>query len=256
MTDAATDSNIVCALNSGVLRLTLNRPSKLNALTFNMYQRLADEVCSAQENDAVRVILINGAGDNFTAGNDIADFASYGVKESLGTIEDFPVMKFLFAILENTKPLIAAIHGHAIGVGLTLTLHCDYVVVAEGSHLKTPFLDLGLVPEAGSSILLPQLVGRRKAVEILLAGEPVTAEEAVILGIANKVVPLKQLNKTAADYAIRLAQKPPEAMRESLKLMSVDKPILRAQMLREAETFFNRLRSSEAKEIFAKFLSK
>jgi len=256
MNSIDTDNDILCSLDNSLLRLTLNRPTKLNALTSSMYERLADEITQAQKNDMVRAILLDGIGDNFTAGNDIADFAGYATKEPLKAVEERPGMRFLFALLDNTKPLIAAIHGHAVGVGLTLTLHCDYVVVAEGSQFQAPFLDLGLVPEAGSSLILPQLVGRRKAAEILLGGAPVSAEEAVKLGIANTVVPIKALSETAENYAIKLASKPPKAMRESLQLMSVDKKVLREHMLREARVFFDRLQSSEAKKIFAEFLSR
>jgi enoyl-CoA hydratase/carnithine racemase len=256
MNDIDAGSDILRSLAKGLLRLTFNRPSKLNAITSSMYERLADEISQAQHNDSVRAILLGGAGDNFTAGNDIADFAGYTTKVPLKAVEDRPGMRFLFALLDNTKPLVAAIQGHAVGVGLTLTLHCDYVVVAEGSQFQAPFLDLGLVPEAGSSLLLPQLVGRRKATEILLGGEPISAKEAVKLGIANKIVPFKQLAESAENYAIKLASKPPKAMRESLKLMSMDKPALREHMLKEAHIFFDRLQSSETKKIFAEFLSK
>lgn len=231
----------------GVLTLTMNRPEKKNALTDAMYRVLADEISAARTDAAVRVVVIRGEGEMFTAGNDIAEFAA--AKPTEGPTN---VGRFLHAIAEIEKPLIAAVQGRAVGVGTTMLLHCDYVLLAEDAKLSTPFVNLGLVPEAASSLLLPARIGHLRAFSMLALGEPVEARDALAWGLATAVVPASELGGAIEAVAARIAAQPTGAVKATKGLMrSVE--TLKARMEVEGREFGARLQSPEAKEAFMAF---
>lgn len=234
----------------GVLTLLMNRPDKKNALTNDMYGVLADEIGGAQADPAVRVIVIRGEGDMFTAGNDMADFAS-------AKPDDGPrnVGRFIRAIAENDKPLIAAVQGRAVGVGTTMLLHCDHVILAEDAKLTTPFVSLGLVPEAASSLLLPARIGHLRAFGMLALGEAVEARDAVALGLANVVVPAGDLIGAIETAAAHIAAQPLGAIRATKRLMR-DATTITGHMDVEGKEFLQRLQSPEAKEAFTAFVQR
>ncbi|QIK95632.1 enoyl-CoA hydratase [Sphingomonas sp. HDW15A] len=239
---------------AGVLSLRLNRPERRNAITVAMYAALADAVEHAAENSAVRVIVITGAGEDFTAGNDLADFLQE--LPSPGTDTDIPVWRFLRAMAKNQVPTIAAVRGNAVGIGTTMLLHCDLVLVEEGARLVMPFVDLGLVPEAASSLILPRLAGRRAAARHLLLGEPISAEQALDIGIASHLVPKGELAVALDDIVKRLRAKPAEALRQTQRLLrrEVTDEIL-GRMDLENGHFAERLSSDEVKQAIAAFFA-
>jgi len=232
----------------GVLTLVMNRPDKKNALTSAMYAALADALEAAETDDAVRAILIRGAGDLFTAGNDLSEFAAVAT----GAADQQQVMRFLHALAAAAKPLIAAVQGRAVGVGTTLLLHCDYVVLADDAWLSTPFVNLALVPEAASSLLLPARIGHARAYAMLALGEAVNAQDAVAWGLANKAVPAAELIATAEAVAQRLTRQPLGALIATKRLMRATEAIV-AQMAVETAQFGARLTTAEAQEAFRAF---
>lgn len=242
--------------DGGVLVLRLNRPDKMNALSMQMYNTLSDGLEEASASDDIGAVVICAVGDNFSAGNDMKDFMALATGPAKGSIFDIPVVKFLHILVNFEKPLVVAIQGRAVGIGLTLSLHGDMVYLSESAKLSAPFVDLGLVPEAGSSMLLPKVVGHAKASEILLLGSAVTATAAKQMGLANEVLPESELFKTALGTAQSLAAKPRIAMRHSKALLHYDKPALIAQMEKELTEFFTRLRSDEAKAAVTAFLTR
>lgn len=240
--------NILVQMADGVLTLVMNRPDKKNALSDEMYGVLADEIEGAQESPDVRVIVIRGEGDAFTAGNDIADFAS--ARPDQGGMRN--VTRFIHSLGKSSKPIIAAVQGVAVGVGTTMLLHCDYVVVAEDARLTTPFVSLGLVPEAASSMLLPARIGYLRAFSMLALGEPVHAAEAVSLGLANRVVSNAELIPAIEEVAARFARLPLGAVQATKRLMR-DGDELAGRMVTESEIFAQRLTTPEAQEAFMAF---
>ena len=206
--------------NGGILTLTLARPDKKNALTDAMYGKLADTIEAAETDSSVRVLLIRGEGDMFTAGNDVGEFA--------------------------------AVQGRAVGVGTTMLLHCDLVVLADNAQLSTPFVSLALVPEAASSLLMPARIGYARAYEMFALGETVPARSALEWGLANRVVPLDKLDAEALALAQRLARQPAGALTATKKLMRNGEALV-AQMQAEGEQFAQRLRTAEAREAFTAF---
>ena len=190
-----------------IVVLTLNRPDKKNALTRAMYKTLAAEISSADSDPAVRCILIMANGDMFTAGNDLADFAAIGAATSAPKADDGNPL--LPALARSRTPIVAAVNGRAVGVGVTLLLHCDMVFVAEDASLITPFVNLALVPEAASSLLMPLRIGHVRAFEMFVLGEPVDAQKAVSWGIANRAVPAADLHKVARGAALAIAARAP-----------------------------------------------
>ncbi|MGF7147507.1 enoyl-CoA hydratase/carnithine racemase [Sphingomonas zeicaulis] len=243
MTDA-----IMTSISNGVLTLVMNRPDKKNALTDAMYGALADAIEHAQDDASARVILLRGEGDMFTAGNDVGEFA----KVAAGGVPGPHVGRFLKALAGNAKPLIAAVQGRAVGVGTTMLLHCDLVVLAEDAVLTTPFVNLALVPEAASSLLLPARIGHARAFAMFALGEPVSARDALAWGLANRLVPTADLLPTAASLAERLAGQPLGAVIATKRLMRDAGPVA-AQMEAENEQFDARLRTDEAREAFTAF---
>jgi enoyl-CoA hydratase/carnithine racemase len=244
--------SIKTAIINGVATLEIARPDKKNALTMAMYDAMTEALRAAQSAPTVRAVLITGQPGIFTSGNDLEDFMQRPPQDM-----DSPVFRFMHALLDCDKPVIAAVTGAAIGIGTTMLLHCDFVFVSDEARLAMPFAGLGLVPEFGASLLVPQLMGPRKAAEKLLLGEPFTGFEAVECGIANAVLPAGEVLGQARRVAERFNVLPPGAVRESKRLMKApQREALRAVIAEEARIFAERLRSPEAQEAFQAFFQK
>lgn len=238
-------------VEGGVMALTLNRPEKKNALTGAMYASLAAAIEAAEADPAVRCVLIQAQGDMFTAGNDLGDFALMG--SSAPSDEDAAPFNPLLMTLARAKiPIVAAVHGRAVGIGVTLLLHCDLVVVAEDALLSTPFVKLALIPELASSLLLPMRIGHARAFALFVLGEPITGVEAARLGLANVAVPAHEVRAKARAYAEAVAARPPAAVAVTKGLMR-DVERMAAVIDRENGQFAERLRSPEAREAFQAF---
>jgi enoyl-CoA hydratase/carnithine racemase len=243
---------IITELSGNVLRVQFNRPSKKNAMTAAMYAALADELDRADKNDDVRVVLVHGAGDSFTAGNDLADFTTHPPESG-----DSPQARFLDALIRFGKPLVAAVHGFAVGGGTTMLLHFDFVYAAENTRFQVPFINLALVPELASSYTLPRQIGYLQAAELILLGEPFTAARAKELGLVTAIVPDQNVWAKASEIAINLARKPAEALRACKKLIKApDRESIGQAVSRELSEFAARVQSAEAKEAFTAFLEK
>lgn len=236
-----------------LLSIVLNRPERRNALTVAMYAELADAVRSASSDPEVRLITIRGNGADFTAGNDLMDFLSEARPDA---VEELPVGQFLLALADNEVPLIAAVHGNAIGIGTTLLLHCDLVLADEDACFKLPFVELGLVPEAASSLILPRLSGRRAAARMLLLGERFGAAQARDWGIVSHIVPSGGLDETLAGVVETLLSRPPEALRMTQRLLrAADRDEVKERIGVEGRHFSDRLQSDEIKQAIAAFFA-
>jgi enoyl-CoA hydratase/carnithine racemase len=235
-----------------ILTLTFARPDKKNAITNAMYGVLADAIIAAETDKSIRVIVLRGEGDMFTAGNDVGEFAAMATGAFNG---ERHVSRFVDAIARSTKPMVAAVHGRAVGIGTTMLLHCDFVLVAEDTQLSTPFVSLALVPEAASTLLMPLRVGYARAYEMFALGETMDAKTALQLGIANRVVPLTKLHAEAATIAARLAKLPAGSLSATKRLMR-NAAMLTAQISAESECFAERLKTAEAREAFTAFAEK
>jgi enoyl-CoA hydratase/carnithine racemase len=247
-----TNNYIQTDFQEGILTLRFDRPEKKNALTRAMYSALAEGLTRADDDSAVRVILITGTGGCFTSGNDLADFLNAPLTE-----EQSPALQFLMAIFMARKPIVAAVVGAAIGIGTTMLLHCDLVYAGAGAIFQMPFVNLGLCPEAGSTLLLPRMVGHQRAAELLLLGEPFSAEAARDVGLVNAVFPDGEILETARAKALQLSAQPSAAMRlakELLKRHTVS--ALRETITEEGRCFRERLRSPEAAEALAAFMER
>jgi len=243
-------SNITTSRIDGVLTLSLDRPEKMNALTRDMYADLARALNEAAGDFGVRAVILTSAGDHFTAGNDIKDFL-----ELPPTSEDSTVKLFLDAILEFPKPLLAAVKGNAIGVGTTMLLHCDVVVAHPNTSFSMPFVSLGLVPEAGSSLLFPALVGYQRAAKIFMTGESFSAESAQEMGLVAEIS--NDCYATAMKIATQIAAQPPTAIINTKALIKASKhDAVAAVMKAEFELFAMALTSDEAMEAFMNFMAK
>lgn len=240
--------HIRITLDNGVLEITFARADKKNALTNAMYRTAREALERAQNDDDIKVVLFNADGDAFTAGNDLGDFT----RVASGQGEEPQAHHFIEALGRAEKPLVAAVPGIAVGVGTTMLLHCDLVYVADSAKLLAPFVNLALVPEAASSLLLPQRIGYVRAFGMFALGEAVTGPEAVALGLANKVLPRAEVLDAARSAARALAQKPAGSLMATKKLMR-DTATLLARMQQEGTVFAERLRSDEAREAFAAF---
>ena len=239
-----------------VLTIEIARPEKKNALTQAMYSAMADALAAATADASVRAVLITGQPGIFTSGNDIEDFMQRPPSGASAGGET-PVARFMNALLDCDKPVVAAVTGAAIGIGTTMLLHCDLVYVSDEARLAMPFVSLGLVPEYASSLLLPALMGHAKAAEKLMLGEPFTGSEAVDCGIANAVLPAGEVVNHARRMAERFNALAPSAVRETKRLMR--EPLrarIREVMATEGALFANRLRSPEAMEAFQAFFQK
>jgi enoyl-CoA hydratase/carnithine racemase len=236
-----------------VLAITLSRPQRRNAITVAMYSALADAVEGACSDDSIRLITIRGEGPDFTAGNDLYDFLQALPRES----DDIPVWRLLRALARNPVPLVAAVQGNAVGIGTTMLLHCDLVIAGRGARFSLPFVDLGLVPEAASSLLLPRLAGRRRAARYLLLGETFGADEALDWGLVSHVVDDGDLGAALDETAARLLAKPSGALRLTHKLLrhgSADEVLERMQL--ENGHFSERLQSNEVKQAITAFFER
>ena len=240
--------------DGGVLSLRLARPERRNAITVAMYDALADAVEGAAGDPSIRVITITGEGADFTAGNDLADFLQ--AMPAPGSDIDIPVWRFLRALAANPVPLVAAVHGNAVGIGTTMLLHCDLVLVEQGARLVMPFVDLGLVPEAASSLILPRIAGRRAAARHLLLGEPIDSDRALALGIASHVVAAGTLAESLESVVAALLAKPAEALRLTQALLRREQGegILERMELENGH-FAKRLNSDEVRGAIAAFFA-
>jgi enoyl-CoA hydratase/carnithine racemase len=237
--------------DGAVLCVTFDRPDKKNALTGVMYLAATEALLEAGRDRTIGAILFAGSGGMFTAGNDIGDFL-----EASGEPGEFPAFTFIKTLAACETPLIAAIEGLAIGIGATMMLHCDLVYAAPGTIFRLPFVDLGLVPEAASSLLLPRRIGMAKAAEYLLLGEAFDADEALRLGLVNAIVTAHELRGFAIERAGRLAAKPRAAIAATRRLMRGDGQDIQARIEEEARLFAIAMRSDEARAAFAAFLDK
>lgn len=243
-------AEILTVLEDQVLSISFNRPEKMNAITRGMYAQLAQALNSADQDFGIRAVILTSEGGSFTSGNDISDFL-----EHPPTSEDSTVAAFLAAIHNFTKPLIAAVKGNAVGVGTTLLLHCDLVVAADDAKFSLPFTSLGLVPEAGSSFLLPRLVGYQRAAELFLTGEAFDASYARELGIVNYLS--NDPYQKAHELAMKIAKQPPQAVINTKALMKAQvHDSVAAVMKAEFEIFSLALQSEEARSAFKQFLSR
>jgi enoyl-CoA hydratase/carnithine racemase len=241
--------HIKTELSDGVLILTLQRPDKKNALTGAMYNVLSDALDRAETDASVKVVLFQGDGDSFTAGNDLADFAA---QSKSNNDEETPAFRFIKTIGKASKPLVAAVQGNAVGIGTTMLLHCDLVFLAEGARLLTPFVNLALVPEAASSWLLPARIGHVRAYQMFALGEPMDAPTAVASGLANAVLPANEVRQKAMAAAITLTKRPAGSLGATKKLMR-DLERIQALISTEGDLFKERLKTPEAREAFTAF---
>jgi enoyl-CoA hydratase/carnithine racemase len=236
----------------GVLTVRMNRPDKKNALTAAMYGAMAKALNDADSDGGIGAVLFLGLPGVFSAGNDLKDFAAFAMKGNLGE----EVLAFLRALTIAEKPLVAAVDGVAVGVGTTMLLHCDHVLVSERARLQTPFVNLALVPEAASSLLAPRVMGHARAFEMLVMGRPLSPEAAVAAGIASAVTPSDGIESAAFAAAVEIAAKPREAVRLSRKLIKGDPDEILKRIDEEALLFAQRLKSAEAQKAFMAFLNK
>src|SRR5215475_6696939 len=245
-------SDIITERSGNVLRIQLNRPAQKNAMTSAMYITLADLLNDAAKDDQVRVVLWHGAGDSFSAGNDIQDFLKNPPPPT-----DGPQARLMTALVNFDKPIVAAVQGAAIGGGTTMLTHCDFVFAGESTIFQMPFVNLALVPEFGSSYSVPARIGYLRAAELILLGSRFDARRAAELGLVTRVVPNQELLATATDTAEKLAKKPPGALQAAKRLMrtSTREQLERAVKL-EMEEFSALVRGPEAREAFAAFLEK
>ena len=244
--------DIIVSDDGAVRTLRMNRPEKKNALTLSMYEGMAEAIEGAAARDDLRCLLITGHETGFCAGNDIGDFVEMTTSGALGA----PILRFLHALNRSEKPLVAAVAGRAVGVGTTMLLHCDHVVATEDAVLSTPFVALGLVPEAASSLIAPRLMGHARAFELLVMGRPLTATAAKAAGIVNTVVAAAELESAALAAVREIAALPPHAVAASRRLMRGAQAQIDGHIEAEAEAFRKRLVSPEAKAAFAAFLNK
>ena len=245
-------SVVLQQVESGVMTLTLNRLDKKNSFTAAMYAELAEALRGVAEDDAVRVVLFQGHETIFSAGNDIGDFLN-----KPPSTPDSPVFRFLNAIATFPKPLLAAVCGPAVGIGTTMLLHCDLVYAGDNAMFSMPFVNLGLCPEAASSLLVPRLMGYQRAAEVLLMGDPFMAEAALEVGLVNRVVPPTEANALAQQQARRLATKPLSSVIETKRLLKASTtPAVLERMREEGAIFGRMLQEPAAKEAFSAFLDK
>ena len=242
---------VLVARAGGVCEVRLNRPEKPNAITFLMYEQLTRALSAAQAEQTVRAVLLSGEGASFSAGNDLQDFLSGPALSAA-----HPAMQFLRTLATFDKPLLAAVQGQTVGIGVTMLLHCDLIVAARGTQLSLPFVALGLVPEAGSSLLLPRLIGHQRAAELLFLGQPFNAETAYRLGLVNSVVEEGSLLEEARTLARAVAQQPPEALVATRRLLRGDTGELLARIEEEARIFGAQLQSEEFRARVRAFLTR
>lgn len=237
----------------GVLVIRFNRPEKKNAITQAMYARMTEGLLEAEDDPAIRAIAFLGTEGCFSAGNDMADFLAFAMAGAVGEPAAFGFLKGLWSV---SKPVVSGVDGLAIGIGTTIQMHCDMTIASDRSLFKTPFVDLALVPEAGSSLLAPKMMGHQRAFAMLAASEGFSASDAKDAGLIWKVVSPEEVEPETLKLAASLAAKPPEAMRIARDLIRGDRGELAARMDEELEYFVERLKSAEARTAFEAFMMK
>jgi len=246
--------DILSTKENGVLTLEFNRPERKNAITAAMYQSMADAITAAEQDTAVRAILIVGKPEIFTAGNDLEDFMKSGRDVA---VEDRSVYKFMLALSGATKPVVAAVSGAAVGIGTTLLMHCDLVYAADNAKFSMPFVQLGLCPEFASSLLLTQIAGYPRAAEKLMLGEAFLAQEALEMGLVSKVLPAAELLAFAQGQAAKLVALPASSIRATKQLMKAARKGPVAEAMAAENTYFGAMLSApEAREAFTAFFEK
>ena len=249
-------TDILTHFDAGVTTITLNRVDKKNSITAAMYAAMADALAQADEDSAVRAVVIQGHATVFSAGNDIGDFLNSPPRIE-GQQQDTPVMRFMHGISTFSKPIVAAVCGPAVGVGTTMLFHCDLIYAGDNAMFSMPFVNLGLCPEAASSLLVPQMMGYHRAAEALMLGEPFMAEAALEVGLVNRIVPPTEANAVAQSQARKLAIKPISSVRETKRLMKKGHAALVAQQITEESASFGRmLQEPAAREAFAAFMAR
>ena len=245
-------SELVIVSDEGPVRIVrMNRPDKKNALTMAMYDAMAAAIEGAAANSGLRCLLIAGHPSAFCAGNDIGDFLKAAGE---GGALAAPIMRFLYALARNELPLVAAVQGNAVGVATTMLMHCDHVVASSAARFATPFVGLGLVPEAGSSLIAPRLMGQARAFSLLVMGRPLSADEAKQAGLVNSVVEPDAVEAEAMKAAAEIAALPPQGVLASRRLLRGSRDEIIARIDEEAELFKTRLQSAEARAAFEAFM--
>ncbi len=249
-------TDILTHTEAGVMTLTLNRPGKKNSITQAMYSAMADALLHAGTDTSVRAVVFQGHATVFSAGNDIGDFLN-GPPRLEGATQDTPVMRFLYGISSFAKPIVAAVCGPAVGIGTTMLFHCDLVYAGDNAAFSMPFVNLGLCPEAASSLLVPQMLGYHRAAEALLLGEPFMAEAALEVGLVNRIVPPTEANGVAQAQARKLAAKPISSLMETKRLMKMGQASqITERIAQESASFGRMLSEPAAREAFTAFMSK
>ena len=245
-------SDILRHVDNGVMTLTFNRVDKKNSITAAMYATLADALAQGVDDANVRVVVFQGHETIFSAGNDIGDFLNQPPSD-----KESPVYRFLRNIASFPKPILAAVSGPAVGIGTTMLFHCDLVIAGDNAAFSMPFVNLGLCPEAASSLLVPQMMGYHRAAEALLMGEPFMAEAALEVGLVNRVVPPTEANAVAQQQARKLAAKPLSSLIETKRLLKGGQQAAVLQRMDEEGAVFGRmLREPAAREAFGAFMEK
>ncbi len=246
-------SDLVTVSDDGPVRtVRMNRPDKKNALTLAMYEAMAAGLESAVDNAALRCLLIAGGADDFCAGNDISDFVKMAGQGALGA----PIVRFLYALANCEMPMVAAVQGNAVGIGTTMLMHCDHVVASTEARLSTPFVGLGLLPEAASSLIAPRLMGNARAFSLLVMGRPLNAADAKAAGLVNTIVAPAAVEAEAMKAAREIAALPPEAAAAARKLLRGSYDDIIARLEKETTMFEARLQSAEARAAFEAFLAR
>jgi enoyl-CoA hydratase/carnithine racemase len=247
--------DIVTSIENGILTIHFNRPEKKNAITFGMYQAMADAINASNDDNIVNVILITGKPEIFTAGNDLEDFMKHA--GSLASEDMPPVYQFMHSLNDAQKPVIAAVAGNAVGIGTTLLMHCDIVYAADNAKFVLPFTQLGLCPEFASSMIFQQIVGYQRAAEKLMLGEAFSATEAFEMGFINKVLTVEELLPYAEKQAAKIAALPAKSIRLTKSLMKTNQPqAIREKMNEENAHFGAMLSQPEAREAMMAFFQK
>jgi len=244
----------ILVTDDGPIRtIRMNRPEKKNALTLDMYETMAAAIASTATNNDIRCLLMAGAPDVYCAGNDIGDFIKMAT--GAGALGQ-PILDFLYALARCEKPIVAAVNGNAVGVGTTMLLHFDHVVAGDSAKLSTPFVALGLVPEAASSLIAPRLMGQVRAFSLLVMGRPLAAQEAKEAGIVNTVVPAAQTEESALAIAHEIAALPAQGVLMSRRLMRGAPDEIIKRIDEEGEAFKARLKSPEAQAALMAFMTR
>lgn len=244
------DQEIQLLETSGCLEIRFNRPERKNAITLAMYREMIDALERASASDDIRVVLFTGEGETFCAGNDLKDFLAVAQTGATEAID------FIRAVARFDKPLVAAVQGAAVGIGTTMLFHCDLVYAANDAQFTMPFVNLGLVPEGGSSLLAPAVFGRAKAAEQLLLGDPLSAGDAEAAGFVTRTMPAGEVQDHARSRVADLLKRPPQALAKSRQLLADNREAVLAQIDREAEVFAGALKGSEVQQAIAAFFAR